>query len=412
MPRQVWTIETQTGRRREKPSPRRDCHEIRHWRNASGKILPAQMELAEDDAMPTYEDLKVFTGNAHPQLARDVCSYLGISLGQCEVFKFQNDNTFVRILENVREKDIFIIQPSSAPVDQHLMEMLIMIDAAKRASAGRITAVLPYFPYARSDKKDQPRVPITARLVANMITTAGADRVLTVDLHAGQIQGFFNIPVDELTAVPMLARNFKDRGLPRLVVAATDVGGAKHARDMAHLLDAPIAIVEKARMGNQDRVEALNLIGDVDDCDVLIVEDEVVTGGTIVATLDALKKHGANDMYCSVTHPVLAGNAIELLRDSALKETVVTDTHPVAEEKRFPGLTVLSVAGPAGGGDSPNPQRPFRWRHVLGLTASSAATVGNGFFISGLLGQSDKKGGVQRGEAPAPVLSGAEGPGV
>ena len=164
--------------------------------------------------MPLFEDLKVFTGNAHPALARDICARLGITLGDCEVFKFSNDNTFARYKENVRERDVFIVQPISAPVNDHIMELLIMIDAAKRASAGRITAVVPYYAYGRSDKKDQPRVPITARLVANLLTVAGADRLLTVDLHAGQIQGFFNIPVDELTAVPMLARHYGERELP------------------------------------------------------------------------------------------------------------------------------------------------------------------------------------------------------
>ena len=294
--------------------------------------------------MPTFEDLKVFSGNAHPALARDICSYLGMTLGDCEVFKFSNDNTFVRIRENVRERDVFLVQPVSAPVNDYLMELLIMVDAARRASAGRITVVIPYYPYGRSDKKDQPRVPITARLVANLITVAGADRVLTVDLHAGQIQGFFNIPVDELTAVPMLARYFQERNLADLVVVATDVGDAKRARDTAHILDAPIAIIEKHRIGNQDRVEAAGLIGDVDGKTALIVDDEIGTGGTVVATVDALKEHGAADIYCCVTHPVLSGTASKLLEGSAVKEVVVTDTLSVPEEKLGAKTEVLSVA--------------------------------------------------------------------
>ena len=294
--------------------------------------------------MPLFEDLKVFSGNAHPDLARDVCAYLEIGLGDCEVFKFSNDNTFVRIRENIRERDVFLVQPISAPVNDHIMELLIMIDAARRASAGRITAVIPYYSYGRSDKKDQPRVPITARLVANLITVAGADRLLTVDLHAGQIQGFFNIPVDELTAIPMLAHYFQMRKLPNLVVAATDVGDAKRARDAAHILDAPIAIVEKQRIGNQDRVEAVNLIGEVEGKTALIVDDEIGTGGTVVATAEALQQHGAQDIYCCVPHPVLSGNAPQLLANSALKEIVVTDTLPVPEEKRSPRTTILSVA--------------------------------------------------------------------
>ena len=294
--------------------------------------------------MPLFEDLKVFTGNAHPALARDICSYLGIGLGDCEVFKFSNDNTFVRILENIRERDVFLVQSLSAPVNDHVMELLIMIDAAKRASAGRITAVIPYYSYGRSDKKDQPRVPITARLLANMITVAGADRLLTVDLHAGQIQGFFNIPVDELSAVRTLAQYFQERKLDNMVVVATDVGDAKRARDTANILDAPIAIVEKMRLGNQDRVEAVNLIGDVDGKTALIADDEINTGGTIVAAANTLKEHGAGDIYCCVTHPVLSGNALELLDESIVKTFVVTDTLPMPEERQIANMEIISVA--------------------------------------------------------------------
>ena len=294
--------------------------------------------------MPLFEDLKVFTGNAHPKLAKSICSYLGMTLGDCEVFKFSNDNTFVSFRENIRERDVFLVQPISAPVNDNLMELLIMIDAAKRASAGRITAVVPYYAYGRSDKKDQPRVPITARLVANLITVAGADRLLTVDLHAGQIQGFFNIPVDELTAIPLLAHHFQDRELPDLVVAATDVGDAKRARDAAHILNAPIAIVEKHRVGNLDRVESASFLGDVEGKTVLMVDDEIGTGGTVVTAADTLREHGAQDIYCCVIHPVLSGNAAQLLLDSIIKEVVVTDTLPVPEEKRNGRIRFLSVA--------------------------------------------------------------------
>jgi ribose-phosphate pyrophosphokinase len=295
--------------------------------------------------MPAFEDLKVFTGNAHPALARDLCSYLGMGLGDCEVFKFSNDNTFVRIRENIRERDVFLVQTISAPVNDHLMELLIMIDAAKRASAGRITAVIPYYAYGRSDKKDQPRVPITARLVANLISVAGADRLLTMDLHAGQIQGFFNIPVDELSAVPMLARFYRDRELKDLVVVATDVGDAKRARETANILDAPIAIVEKQRLGNEDRVEAANLIGEVDGKTALIVDDEVTSGGTVVATAEALKEHGAGEIYCCVTHPVLSGDAADIIEASPVKEMVVTDTLDIPADKKGPRTKILSVAG-------------------------------------------------------------------
>ena len=295
--------------------------------------------------MPLFEDLKVFTGNAHKPLANDICNYLGISLGDCEVFKFSNDQTFVKILENVREKDVFLIQTMSSPVNDNLMELLILIDAARRASAGRITVVIPYYAYGRTDKKDQPRVAITARLIADFISISGADRVLTMNLHAGQIQGFFNIPLDELDAIPTLANNIKERRLNKdLVVVATDVGAAKRARDMADHLDAPIAIIEKHRIGNNDKVEASNLIGNVDGKTALIVDDEIDTGGTVAAAANILKEYGANDIYCSVVHPLLSGNAVEKLQNSPMKEVLVTNTLPLSEEKQFDGLKILPIA--------------------------------------------------------------------
>ena len=298
--------------------------------------------------MPIFEDLRVFSGNSHPQLTEDICDYLGISVGKCDVFKFSNDNTFVSFKENIRERDVFLVQSFSAPVNDHFMELLVMIDAAKRASAGRITAVIPHYSYGRSDKKDQPRVPITARLVANLLTVAGADRVLTVDLHAGQIQGFFNIPVDELTAVQMLAGHFKESGTTISVASATDAGDVKRTRDTGRFLNIPISIVEKQRLGNRDRVEALSLIGDVNGKPALIVDDEIGTGGTVVATAEALKQHGATDIYCAVTHPVLAGNACRILEESVVQEIVVTDTMPVPSEKRTAKITVLSMASMLG----------------------------------------------------------------
>ena len=294
--------------------------------------------------MPLFEDLKVFTGNAHPALAKDICSYLGIVPGQSEVFKFSNDETFVKILENIREKDVFLIQTISAPVNDHLMELWIMIDAARRASAGRITAVIPYYAYGRTDKKDQPRVAITARLVADFISAAGADRVLTMNLHAGQIQGFFNIPLDELSAIRLLAKRYIDSGLSNLVVVATDVGAAKRARDMANLVDAPIAIIEKQRLGNEDRVEAVNLIGSVEGKTALIVDDEIDTGGSVVAAAKLLKEHGAVDVYCCAIHAILSGTAHQRLEKSVLKEIVVTDTLPIPKDKHIPNLKILSVA--------------------------------------------------------------------
>jgi ribose-phosphate pyrophosphokinase len=224
------------------------------------------------------------------------------------------------------------------------MELFIMIDAARRASAGRITAVVPYYPYGRSDKKDQPRVPITARLIANFLETAGADRLLTVDLHAGQIQGFFNIPVDELTALSLLSGYFRDKNIPNITVVATDVGGAKGARRMADRLNAPLAIVEKRRLGNEEKVEALNIIGEVEGRTVLIVDDEVLTGGTLVTTAGAVTDHGATAVYAAATHAILAGDAVERIEKAPIKELVFTDTIPIPPEKELPNFTILSLA--------------------------------------------------------------------
>src|SRR3990172_1368801 len=293
---------------------------------------------------PLYQDLKVFTGNAHPALADAICSYLEMPLGECEVFEFSNENTFVRFEENIRARDIFLVQTMTSPVNTRLMELFIMIDAARRASAGRITAVVPYYPYSRSDKKDQPRVPITARLIANFLETAGADRLLTIALHAGQIQGFFNIPVDELTALSLLAGYFKEKRIPNLTVVATDVGGAKGARRMADRLDAPLAIVEKRRLGNDEKVEAPTVIGDVEGQNVLIVDDEVLTGGTLVTTAEVVIQHGAKTVYACATHPILAGDAVTRIEKSPIKELVFTDTIPISADKRLPNFTVLSVA--------------------------------------------------------------------
>ncbi len=294
-----------------------------------------------------YTDLKVFTGRAHPELAQAICRYLEIPLGQAEVFEFSNENIFVRYLENIRSCDVFLVQPFVSPVNTRIMELLIMIDAAKRASAGRITAVVPYYAYGRSDKKDQPRVPITARLIANFLEVAGADRLLTVDLHAGQIQGFFNIPVDELTALALLARHFREKFKGRLsevTVVATDVGDAKRARRVADRLEVPLAIVEKRRLGNLEQVEAVNVIGDVKGRIALIVDDEVDTGGTLVATVEIVMDHGAQEVYACCSHPVLSGPAVQRLEKSPLKELVVTDTIPIPPQKMLPKFTVLSVA--------------------------------------------------------------------
>ncbi len=290
------------------------------------------------------DELKVFAGTAHEQLATDVCSYLNISVGESNVFKFSNDNTFVQIRENVRQRDVFLIQPFAYPVNDRIMELLIMLDAAKRASAGRITAVIPYYAYGRTDKKDQPRVPITARLVADLLSVAGADRVLTVDLHAGQIQGFFNIPVDELTGLPLLSRYFADKALENVVVVAVDIGISKRARDMAATLGAPLAIIEKRRMGNADSSESLNIIGDVAGKTAITFDDEVDTAGSLMNAVDALKEAGVGDVYACCTHGVLSGPGATRVEQSSIKELVVTDTLPLPGEKRNGKVTVLSVA--------------------------------------------------------------------
>ncbi|MBI2847224.1 MAG: ribose-phosphate pyrophosphokinase [Chloroflexi bacterium] len=291
-----------------------------------------------------FDELKVLTGNAHPALAKAVCEYLGKPLGRAEVFEFSNENIFVRILENIRQRDVFIIQPICSPVNKSIMELLIMMDAAKRASAGRITAVVPYYGYGRTDKKDQPRVPITARLMADLITVAGANRLLTVDLHAGQIQGFFNIPVDELTAMPILSRYFKDRELENPVVVATDIGISKKARDFAASLKAPLAIIEKRRLGNTDEAESLNIIGEVSGKTAVTFDDEVDTAGSLIAAVVALQGRGVKEIYSCCTHPVLSGQAMERVLGSPLKSVVVTDTIPVPENKRNNKIVVLSVA--------------------------------------------------------------------
>ncbi|MFC1993006.1 ribose-phosphate diphosphokinase [Chloroflexota bacterium] len=290
------------------------------------------------------DELKVFTGNAHPALAQAVADYLNIPLGKSEVFEFSNENIFVRILENVRQRDTFVIQPLSTPVNKNLVELLIMIDALKRASAGRITAVIPYYGYGRTDKKDQPRVPITARLVADLLTVAGSNRVLTVDLHAPQIQGFFNIPVDELTSLYLLSEHFNTKEFDGLVIVATDIGISKRARDLAAKLDAPLAIIEKRRVGNADQAEMLNVIGEVEGRVALTVDDEIDTAGSLVNVISALKERGVKDIYSCCTHPVFSGQAIQRIASCPVKEVVVTDTVPVNDDKRIDKITVLPIA--------------------------------------------------------------------
>lgn len=290
------------------------------------------------------DELKVFTGNAHPALAQGMCDYLGIPLGKAEVFEFSNENIFVRLLEHVRERDVFVVQSICSPVNKSLMELLIMLDTVKRASAGRVTAVIPYYAYGRTDKKDQPRVPITARLIADLLTAAGANRVLTVDLHAGQIQGFFQIPVDELTAFYPLTSYFEQKALDNLIVVATDIGISKRARDVAEKLSAPLAIIEKRRVGNIDKPETINVIGEVRGRRALTVDDEIDTAGSLIGAVNALQQQGAKEVYACCTHPVFSGPAIQRIESSAVKEVVVTDTIPVTGDKKLAKITVLSMA--------------------------------------------------------------------
>jgi len=291
-----------------------------------------------------YGELSIFTGNAHPALARAVCDYLDVPLGQAEVFEFSNENIFVKINESVRQKDVFVIQPTCSPVNKSIMELLIMLDALRRASAGRITAVIPYFAYARTDKKDQPRVPITARLLADMIQVAGAHRVLTLDLHAGQVQGFFNIPVDELTAVGLLCDRVRELDLDDLVVVSSDIGFAKRARNFAELLDAPLAIIEKRRYANDGSSESLTLIGEVRGRTALIVDDEIDQASSLIGAVEVLERRGARAILSGCTHAVLSGPAVERIRQCSVQRVITTDSVRLDPHKWVDKLEVVSVA--------------------------------------------------------------------
>ena len=279
-----------------------------------------------------YNDLAVFAGRAHPGLVQAICGHLEMPLGNCNVFEFTNENIFVQIEENVRMRDVFIVQPLSSPVNTSVMELLIMVDAFRRASAGRITAVIPYFAYGRSDKKDQPRVPITARLLANLIETAGADRVLTMDLHAGQIQGFFQKPVDHMTALFMLTQYFGDLDLSDLVVVAPDAGRVKLNKKFASKIGAELAILDKERPAQQV-AEIGYVIGDVRGKTAVIVDDMIDTAGTLAAAAGTVLEEGATSVYAAATHGVFSGNAFANLAESGFKEIVVTDTIPVPPER-------------------------------------------------------------------------------
>ena len=288
-------------------------------------------------------NLIVFSGNTNIKLAKKICKYLDIKPGKAMVSRFNDGEIKVQINENIRGRDVYVIQPTSAPANTSLMELLIMIDALRRASAYRITAVIPYYGYARQDRKDQPRVPVTAKLVANLITNAGADRVLTVDLHAGQIQGFFDIPLDNMYAVNVFADYFKKKKLKNVVVVSPDVGGIKAARAYSKKLNAGLAIVDKRRKSDSE-AEVMNILGDVKNKNVIIVDDMVATAGSLVEAAQAVKNSGAKRIMAAVTHSVLCGPAIERLQKSAIEELVATDTIPLTEEQKISKIKVLSVA--------------------------------------------------------------------
>lgn len=287
-------------------------------------------------------ELLVFSGNANPELAEEICDYLEIELGKALVGRFSEGEIRVKINQDVRGRDVFVIQPTCPPVNDNLMELLIMIDALKRASARRITAVLPYYGYARQDRKDQPRVPITARLVADLITVSGTDRVLTIDLHAGQIQGFFDIPLDHLFAVNVFVDYFSKLGLKNLVIVSPDVGGIKMARAYAKRFKASLAIVDKRRV-NDKEAEVMHILGEVKGRNAIIVDDMVATAGSLVEAVTALKKAGAKDIYGAITHPVLSGPAIERIKKSDLNELIITNTIPLDKQKKFKKIKVLSI---------------------------------------------------------------------
>ena len=290
------------------------------------------------------DKLAVFTGNAHPELARNICKYLGINLSDAFVGRFSEGEIRLKINENVRGKDVFLVQPTCPPPNENLMELLIMLDAVRRSSASRITAVIPFFGYARQDRKDQPRVPITAKLVANLLTVAGANRILTIDLHAGQIQGFFDIPVDHLFAVGVFRDYFVKLNIKDLVVVSPDVGSIKMARAYAKRLSAGLAIIDKRRVSPED-AEAIHILGEVKDKNIIIVDDLIATGSSLVEATEALKKAGAKNIYAAISHGVLSGPALERVDQCKdLHELIITDTIPLSNNKRHPRIKVLSVA--------------------------------------------------------------------
>ncbi|MBX6352667.1 MAG: ribose-phosphate diphosphokinase [Thermoflavifilum sp.] len=293
--------------------------------------------------MTRFGDLKLFTGNANPELAEEIAEHIGVALGECMVGRFSDGEVHIRLGESVRGSNVFVIQPTSAPVNEHLMELLIMIDALKRASARTINVVIPYYGYARQDRKARARDPITAKLVANLLQTAGATRMISMDLHAGQIQGFFDIPVDHLVAIPILADYFLAKHIENPVVVSPDMGGVTRARAFAERLGAPIAIIDKRRP-DVNIAEVMNIIGDIKGKTAILIDDMIDTAGTITLGAKALLERGAEAVYACCTHPVLSGKGVERLEKSEIREVVVTNTIALPAEKRIDKIKVLSVA--------------------------------------------------------------------
>ncbi|MHB8625042.1 MAG: ribose-phosphate diphosphokinase [Aggregatilineales bacterium] len=304
---------------------------------------PPNSPTDRHDVPGQYGQIKLFAGSSYPDLGLEVATYIHTELSGRDITKFSNDNIFVRLHRSVRGQDVYLIQGMPTPVNDNIMEMLIMLDTLKRDSAGRITVVIPYFAYGRSDKKDQPRVPITARLLADLIQVAGADRYVTIDLHAGQIQGFFSIPGDVLGAMHLLCDYFLEKRLENGVVVSTDLGFAKKGRNYAEALKMPLAFVEKRRRGNLGSSEVMSVIGEVEGRDVILVDDECDTGGSISHAVRAVKEFGARDVYVCFTHAVFSGNAIQRLTELPIKEIVTTNTLPIPPEKRLPNMKVLSI---------------------------------------------------------------------
>ncbi len=330
------------------PASQQEAGSVTQEIAAAGKAPKAAAERRRPGRLSEDKRFKIFAGSANRKLAEDICTHVGVQLGESKLQRFADGEIYFQLLENVRGVDVFIVQPTCYPVDQHLVELLIMIDALKRASAGRITVVVPYYGYARQDRKDRPRVAISSKLVADLLTTAGANRALFMDLHAAQIQGFFNIPVDHMFASPVMVSYFRELNLPDLTVVSPDAGGVERARFFATKMQAPLAIVDKRRT-DLNVTEVMNVIGDVEGRTCLIIDDIIDTAGTLVKTAQALLDAGAVKVYAAASHPVLSGPAIERITSSKLQEVIVTDSIPLREEaqklERQGRIKVLSVAG-------------------------------------------------------------------